>query len=334
MIHKPTRRKVMTLLGAGAVASVVDLPRARAAAVDKADVMLDWHVTGYHAPFYLGVEQGIFLKHGIDLSITPGNGSRNTVLAVAANNAMFGLADSTALPAVMLQGADVKMFYSYLSTTPFGVMFKKGSGIVKPKDLEGRTYGDFPGSATYALFPAFAKHAGIDASKVKILAVSPATYLSAVLDGQIDSTFTALNDSFLTLVNKGNDLGNFSYASYGLNLRSQGLIASADTLKKTDLVKRFARAFSESVAAAHADPSKAAAAEKKTVPTAPDIPLQIKMLEDTFTNRLYDARSRGKQPGWMSEADWSETVDLLVQYGEVKEKVAIDRLFTNAYLPD
>ena len=170
-------------------------------------------------------------------------------------------------------------------------------------------------------------------SKVKIVAVSPASYLSALLDGQIDSTFTALNDSFITLIHKGNDLGSFSYAGYGLNLRSQGLIASADTLKKTDLVKRFAHAFSESVAAAQADPSKAAAAEKHMVPTAPDIPVQLDMLEDTFTNRLYDARTRGKQPGWMSEADWTDTVSLLVQYGEVKETVAVNRLFTNAYLP-
>jgi NitT/TauT family transport system substrate-binding protein len=324
----------MKLIGAGAATAGFGATAARAAgkALDQANITLDWRVTGYHTPFYVGLDQGIFQKHGIDLTVNPGNGSRNTILAVAANNAMFGFADATALPAAILQGADVKMFFSYMATTPFGIMFKTESGITQPKDLEGKAYGDFPGSATYALFPAFAKKAGIDVSKVQIVNVSPASYFSALLDGQVAATFTAVNDSFVTLTHKGNKLGNFSYSEQGLNVLSQGLIASVDTLKNADLVRRFARGFAESIAAAKADPANAAAVTKRMVPDAPDPDIQIDMMKDTFAKRLTNARNAGKTSGWMAEADWTDMVELLTQYGAVKEKVAAHRLYTNDYL--
>ncbi len=172
MVQKLSRRTVMRLAGAAAAASVFSIRRARAA--DKATVLLDWKVTGQHAPFFVGLGEGIFLKHGIDLTIQPGSGSRNTILAVAANNVTFGSADASALPAAILQGADVKMFCVYMATTPFGIMFTAESGIKVPKDLEGKIYGDFPGSATYALFPAFAKHTKIEVSKVQVVNINPA----------------------------------------------------------------------------------------------------------------------------------------------------------------
>jgi NitT/TauT family transport system substrate-binding protein len=330
MARYPSRRQVLSLIGAGAVASVLDVPKAHAA--DKANITLDWRVTGYHTPFYVGLDQGIFQKHGIDLTVNPGNGSRNTILAVAANNIMFGFADATALPAAILQGADVKMFCCYMATTPFGIMFKADSGIASPKDLEGKSYGDFPASATYALFPAFAKKAGIDASKVQIVNISPASQASSLLEGQVAATFTAINDSFQTLTHKGNKLGNFSYSSQGLNLLSQGLVASANTLKNKDLVTRFAAAFNESVAAVKTDIPKAAATTKRMVPEAPDVDVMIDMLKDTVANRLTNAHNAGKAAGWMAQADWTELVSLLNEYGSLKEKVAADRLFTNEFL--
>jgi len=329
MDSKHTRRRVLHLIGAGAAS--VAAPR-WACAADKVNITLDWHVTGYHAPFYVGLDQGIFLKHGIDLTVNPGNGSRNTILAVAANNVMFGFADATALPAAILQGADVRMFCSYMATTPFGIMFKADSGISKPKDLEGKAYGYFPGSATYALFPAFANKVGVDLSKVQVVNINPAAQASALLDGQIQATYTAVNDSFVSLSHKGNKLANFSYAAEGLNLLSQGLVASDDTLKNTDVVKRFAAAFNESIAVAKVDIAKSAATTKRLVAEAPEPDVMVDMLNDTFANRLTNPRNAGKAGGWMAEQDWVDLVNLLNHYGTLKEKVAVDRLYTNDYL--
>ncbi|WP_261775746.1 hypothetical protein [Rhodococcus sp. BP-241] len=37
-------------------------------------LMLNWYPYGEHAPFYYGGQEGIFAKHGIDLTITAGQG--------------------------------------------------------------------------------------------------------------------------------------------------------------------------------------------------------------------------------------------------------------------
>ena len=330
MHPKLTRRRALQLVGAGAAASVIVTRRARAA--DKVNITLDWRVTGYHTPFFVGLDQGIFLKHGIDLTVNPGNGSRNTILAVAANNIMFGFADATALPAAILQGADVRMFYSYMATTPFGIMFKADAGIARPKDLEGKSYGDFPGSATYALFPAFCKKSGVDVGKVQVVNINPASQATALLSGQIQATYTAVNDTFVSLSHKGNALANFAYASEGLNLLSQGLIATNDTLKNGDLVKRFAAGFTESISAAKIDPAKSAATTKRLAPDAPDADAMVDMLKDTFAHRLTNPRNAGKPGGWMVEQDWADLVDILSQYGSLKEKVAPERLYTDSFL--
>jgi len=330
MVQKLSRRTLMRLTGAAVAVSAVGIRRARAA--DKATVLLDWKVTGQHAPFFVGVGQGIFQKHGIDLTVQPGSGSRNTILAVAANNVAFGSADASALPAAVLQGADVKMFCAYMATTPFGIMFTAESGIKTPKDLEGKSYGDFPGSATYALFPAFAKHAKLDVSKVQVVNINPATQASALTGGQINSTYTSLNDSYIALSHRGVKLGSFSYAEEGFNLLSQGLVANAQTLANKDLVKRFAAAFNESVAAAKADIPNAAALTKRLAPEAPETDVMVDMINDTLGKRLTNARNANKPKGWMDEADWADLVDVLATYGVIKEKVAAGQLYTNDFL--
>src|SRR5690625_7496081 len=46
--------------------------------LESVSLMLNWYPYGEHAPFYYGVEEGIFEKHGIDLKIESGQGSTQT----------------------------------------------------------------------------------------------------------------------------------------------------------------------------------------------------------------------------------------------------------------
>ena len=53
-------------------------------------LMLNWYPYGEHAPFYYGVEEGIFEEHGINLNIQAGQGSTKTVQAAGQNQVDFG----------------------------------------------------------------------------------------------------------------------------------------------------------------------------------------------------------------------------------------------------
>lgn len=52
-------------------------------------------------------------------------------------------------------------------------MTLEGSGITSPKDLEGKKVGAATGSVNQLLFPAYAKLAGIDATKVQWVNAQP-----------------------------------------------------------------------------------------------------------------------------------------------------------------
>ncbi len=321
------------LLRAGAGALVAGLARpALAAPALPATITLDWRISGYHTPFFVGLDRGIFAREGLELKVNFGTGSRNTVLAVASNNTTFGLADASVLPAAALQGATVKMFCGYLLTTSFGVMFKRASGIQKPKDLEGRSYGDSPGSATYGLWPAFAKRSGIDISKVKLVNVSPAAMNSAFIDGQFDATYTAMNGSFITLSHRGNDLAAFDYADYDLGLMSLGMIATDATLANKDLVRRFVAAWRASLAETIADPARAAAVTRTANPDAAPADELIEMMADTFKKRIVSKATAGQPVGWMAPEDWAFTARMMAEYGGLRDRVVPESLYTNDFV--
>jgi NitT/TauT family transport system substrate-binding protein len=331
MTHRPLSRRDTFRLAAGSTALGLARP-ALAAAPQQAMLTLDWTPSGYHAPLFLGLQQGLFSKEGIDLTVVPGTGTHNTILAVAAGHTTFGSADASSLPAAAVQGAAVRMFCGYLLTTAFAIMYKNGAGIRVPKDIEGRSYGDSPSSATYGLWPAFMAKTGIDPATVRRVIVSPAATNSSFLAGQYDVTYTAVNGVFVHLRHSGYDLGTFEYADHGLGMMSIGFIANEDTLRNTDLVRRFVAGWRASLAAARADPALAAEVAKRANPASAPADEQVDMMKDTFTKRIVSRATTGKPPGWMALEDWALTVDLMKTYGGVSNPPAPDTYFTNDFV--
>src|ERR1700722_5655255 len=78
-----------------------------AAAADKVVLMLNWYVYGEHAPFYYGLQKGLYAAEGIDLEIQEGRGSGFTTQAVAANSATFGYVDVPTMMRAAVKGAPV-----------------------------------------------------------------------------------------------------------------------------------------------------------------------------------------------------------------------------------
>src|SRR5262249_28078627 len=79
-----------------AVAALV-LGAAPALAQDKVRFQTDWIPSGEHAMYYGGWQKGIFASEGIDVTITRGYGSGDTVTKLAAGAFDFRVADMAAL---------------------------------------------------------------------------------------------------------------------------------------------------------------------------------------------------------------------------------------------
>src|SRR3954466_552532 len=83
------------------------LTAAPAQAADKVVLMLNWYVYGEHAPFYYGVEKGLYKEAGIELEIQEGRGSGLTTEALAAKTATFGYVDVPTMMRAAVKGAPV-----------------------------------------------------------------------------------------------------------------------------------------------------------------------------------------------------------------------------------
>src|SRR6266852_4804877 len=78
------------------VLTLAALP-AQARAADDVHFILDWIPTGEHAAYYAGKARGLFEKEGINVRISRGYGSGDTVTKIATGAGDFGIADVSAV---------------------------------------------------------------------------------------------------------------------------------------------------------------------------------------------------------------------------------------------
>ncbi|WP_280193101.1 ABC transporter substrate-binding protein [Nocardia farcinica] len=166
------RTRTRTTIGAAALASILALTgcggggtEAKAPGADGAttevSLMLNWYPYGEHAPFYYGVQEGIFAKHGIDLKISAGQGSTKTAQATGANQTDFGWADTPAVLSNIDKGVKIKSVGVFLQTTPSAVQVFADSDIRTPADLAGKTIAVSAGDAPTTTFPMYLDKAGV-----------------------------------------------------------------------------------------------------------------------------------------------------------------------------
>ena len=141
----------------------------------------------------------------------------------------------------------------------------KSSGIRKPKDLEGRQIANPAGGAIPKVFPAYAKVAGIDESKVKWVVASSESLPGLLALGRVDAIgqFT-VGEPRLKKDAEGKELVELTYGDAGLDFYSNGIIASENTISTNpDLVQRFVTATIKGLKYALDNPKEAAEIMKK-----------------------------------------------------------------------
>src|SRR5262249_34850534 len=106
------------LVGAVLVLALSLLPVA-ARAADDVHFILDWIPTGEHAAYYAGKARGLFEKEGINVRISRGYGSGDTVTKIAGGAGDFGIADiSAVMTARQRTGTPVKTIATVYTHSP------------------------------------------------------------------------------------------------------------------------------------------------------------------------------------------------------------------------
>ena len=76
----------------------------KSAAPVNVSLVLDWTWQPYHVPFMYGITHGIFKAHGINLTLTQGQGSTTTATLVGQGKYPFGFADTSTAVIAAEQG--------------------------------------------------------------------------------------------------------------------------------------------------------------------------------------------------------------------------------------
>jgi NitT/TauT family transport system substrate-binding protein len=305
-----------------------------ATAADKIVFGLDWQVLGRHAGYVLAHEKGFYREEGLDVEVQRGYGSADAVKRVAAKTVTFSFGDTGSLVIARAEGIKVKVVGMVYGKAPYALWIRKDANVSTPKDLEGKTLGGSAGSAVRVLFPAFAKMAGVDASKVKWQTLDAAslypTLFSKRIDGMVDFT-----PGWPTVSKRAAEakveLQKMFYYDYGFTIYSNGLLAREETIKENpDMVRRFVRATMKGLDAAFKNPAEAAQILKRRYPELDEETVrgEIEIVRDlAWTD---EAKPNGL--GYMSADKMKLTRDIMSEAYSLKVEVPVDDLYTNAFV--
>ncbi|HVY59904.1 MAG TPA: ABC transporter substrate-binding protein [Xanthobacteraceae bacterium] len=303
----------------------------------KLTFSLDFIPLGRHAPWYAAIAEGYFRDEGLDVSIIPSQGTAQTIQAVEAGTAQIGFTDVPSLILARANGSKIKMVAVNYAKAPYAIFsLSTGANVTQAKQLEGLTLGSGAGSFTPKIIQGFIAQHGLDPNKLTITNVAPPARASALLSGQVPAIeFFVMSKPGLEAGAKDAkaELRTFLLADHGLDLYSNGVVASEDYLaKNSDVMKRFVRASLKGWQFAIRNPEKAAQDQIKFVPSLkPETSVaEIKIVSDLAVTPAVKENGLG----WFDPAKMKSNLDFVVKYIGISGKPpAATDLYATGYLP-
>ncbi|MFI7598502.1 ABC transporter substrate-binding protein [Actinoplanes sp. NPDC049681] len=244
-------------------------------ALEKVTYLTSFGNFGRDGYAYVAKEKGYFKDAGFDVDIKPGAGSGENVKSIVGGQAQFTPIDLTGglLAAGGAGGAPKVTGFTAVAAiqqrTMAAIMSLDGYGISSPKDLEGKTLADTPGSVVRNLFPTYAKLANVDATKVKFVNGTPQTLFGTLAQHKADGIgqFVVGKPTIEGIAKKPAVL--LPYSDYLQDLYGNVLITSSQYAKEhPDKVKKFTEALLKGLQDSITNPDEAGTILKKYVPTA------------------------------------------------------------------
>jgi NitT/TauT family transport system substrate-binding protein len=306
-----------------------------ASAMDKVKFALDWIPYGKHAMYYVSIDKGFWKEAGLDVQMTRGFGSGDTVKRIASGTDDFGFASVGNMIAAKSRGADLKMVGMVHDKTLETLATLVGNKITKPSDLEGRTIGSPEANAARVIFPAFANINKFDDKKVKWINMTVPATVPSLLAGRVDAILIFYTEK-PTLDAAAAKVGKkplyLLFADHGMATYGNGLMVSGDTLKnKPDLVKRFLAATYKGIAWSVENPQEAVDIFIKHNPAiSPDL---ARKHFDIAVDSLLSENALKEGIGHMTTKRMAFTNDLITKHMKLPKKTAVEDVFTNEYLP-
>jgi NitT/TauT family transport system substrate-binding protein len=305
----------------------------------KIKMVLNWKYEGPQAWFFLAQEKGYFKAEGLDVEIDQGEGSAASIPKVASGAYQAGFGDLNAIIDLVSKRpteAPVGVFMLY-NTPPFTIVVKQDSPIKTPKDLEGKTVGGPANDGALKLFPAFAKTAGINATKVNISNMAPNLREQMLMRGQIDAAFgyvTTVTFSAKAMgVDPAKELRFIRYGDHGMDLYSNVVFFSRPFIKENPkAVQGFVKALNRAVKEVLADPDAGVAYSLKREPLLKKDVEKEKLLA-TIRNDMSHAEMAKVGLGDVDDARLARSIAIVVESNQLPRSPTVAEVFDRSFLP-
>ena len=302
-----------------------------AVAADNVTFVTDFGFNGRHAYYYVALDKGYYKSAGLDVKIVRGQGSTDAVKQVASGTAQFGFADTSAVIfAKANDGIPVKLVSVIYAKPPHAIYVLKESGITKPKDLEGRKLADTAFSAMPKMFGAYAKAAGIDASKVTWVVAGSDALPGMLSLGRVDGIGQyTVGEPLLKKAAAPKDIVQLAYSDVGLDYYGSGIVTMESTLQSNpDMVKRFVAATLHGLKDAMANPKEAGEIMHKY---HREVDEGVARDETVKVGQL--ANVSGAPLGSIDSSRLQRTIDVVAGAYSLKNAVAPDDIYAAGFVP-
>jgi len=326
----------LRMLGLAAAAAAVLAAPTTAKAADEVKFSLDWVLNGTHAGYFTALAKGYYRDAGLEVTISRGFGSGDTVKRVGSGAATFGVADTgTVIASIANEDIPVRIVAMIYQKATLGLIYLESSGIKKPQDIEGRTIGRSASGASVTMFPGFLKANNIERGKIHEVVVDGATYLPLLLSRKVDAVLeqsVQLGHFKKAAAAQGQSAVAMRYSDYGLAAYGNAIIANPETLKdKPDMVRRFVAATLKGVAYALAHPEEAVAEMRKSNPEVEAEGAQGELVDMKEVSITPEVEKEGL--GIVDAKHMTETRDIVTSALSLKQSVPVEQIFTTAFLP-
>ncbi|GMU40792.1 MAG: hypothetical protein AMXMBFR23_16580 [Chloroflexota bacterium] len=301
-------------------------------ALTPVTLMLNWTPNNHHAGIYLAQQNGWYREAGIELTIVePAAAGADAV--VASGGADFGISQAESILPARAAGARVVSIATLLPHNDSSMMALASSGITRPRDFEGKTYGGYGGSLETELLARLVECDGGDPSLVKHVEVGNIDYLAGMEQGRFDFVWVFEGwDALRAREVEGRDITSVAFIDHLdciPDWYTPAIIASEETLaERPDLVRAFLAATARGYDAAIADPEAAATA---LLTAAPELDEALVRASARYHATRYT--DEGEPWGVQDAEVWTRFEAFLRQAGLLETEVDPVAAFTNDFLP-
>lgn len=201
-----------------------------AASAEDLRLQLNWAAGGDHAPLYYAQQEGWYDDAGVSLEIVPGNGSGAAAQALSVGQADLAIVDTPTALQFIGKGSPIKGVFVAYNDSPYGIYWKKSTGIETVADLAGRKLGAPAFDAARQMWVPIAQAIGVDPDSVEWVNLQPTAKVAALQSGAIDATTHFYSVHFVYEDIFGDDLGFALLRDEGLNPYGLAYFASDDSI--------------------------------------------------------------------------------------------------------